>query len=722
MTGGKVSRRTFLESSAALTATAGAMSAVGIASGAAAQQTLPWYREAYRRAVIDMHIPDWDEKFLSKFDPDEYVAALVASRAQSIVCYCQSHVGLFNYPTRVGKQHAAFAGRDVFRELLDACHEQGIAVQLYTSLIFDRWAGDEHPEWRIRTWDGKIQGEGGRHAVLCPNSPYRGYVQRFVEEICEKFEFDGIRFDMTFWPSVCYCDYCKQRYANEVGGEIPLVVNWLDPKWVAFQRCRERWLVEFAKIATGTVRRLRPQTSVEHQSSTYPLNWGFGVTAPLAAQNDFLQGDFYGDQWQGSFVRKLLEELTLNRPFAYETSLSVSLQDHTARKSEPLLQAKASAAIADQAAFVFIDAIDPIGTVNLRGHRRMGKVFDSLMPYYPHLGGERVAEIGIYYSPESKFSFVTNGRHVREADRSDTHTTNCMAVARRLLEHHLPMRVVTKKSLSDLGGVGVLILSDVNMMDRDEAAAIRAWVEQGGKLYASGSTSVVDTNGQQQSDFLLADVFGVSLVEAGWGTRKRYLNPTRQGQKFFTEFDQAYPAFVANYGMRIGARSGADVLATTTLPWPAPDGSQFSSIHSDPPWTPTDEPELVRNRFGEGTAIYSASPIESVDVLSDMWVRLIRSLETKPSFEADAPPPVEITLFRQPERNRYILTMVNFQEQLPNIPVDGIRLTLRLEDADVRRVVQLPSGREIDYHRADGSISFTAERLTTLGMYAVETV
>ena len=35
-------------------------------------------------------------------------------------------------------------------------------------------------------------------------------------------------------------------------------------------------------------------------------------------------------------------------------------------KTEELLEAKASAAIADHAAFIFIDAIDPIGTVNAR--------------------------------------------------------------------------------------------------------------------------------------------------------------------------------------------------------------------------------------------------------------------------------------------------------------------------------------------------------------------
>src|SRR5438093_12426372 len=57
-----------------------------------------WYKNAYRRAVIDMHISDWDEKFLSEFDAARYADMLVKSRAQSIVCYAQSHVGLFNYP------------------------------------------------------------------------------------------------------------------------------------------------------------------------------------------------------------------------------------------------------------------------------------------------------------------------------------------------------------------------------------------------------------------------------------------------------------------------------------------------------------------------------------------------------------------------------------------------------------------------------------------------
>src|SRR5262245_15024356 len=108
-----------------------------------------WYETAWRRAVIDMHISDWDDKFLSEFDADRYVEMLVAARAQSVVAYAQSHAGLFNYPTKVGRQHRGLKGRNILQEIIDRCHQREIAVVIYTSLIFDRAAADDHPEWRM---------------------------------------------------------------------------------------------------------------------------------------------------------------------------------------------------------------------------------------------------------------------------------------------------------------------------------------------------------------------------------------------------------------------------------------------------------------------------------------------------------------------------------------------------------------------------------------------
>lgn len=718
----QVSRREFINATAAAALAAplvsfGALQSAAIV-GAPAQST-KWYESAFRRAVIDMHISDWDPKFLSAFDPEEYADMLVKSRSESVVCYCQSHAGLFNYPTKIGQQHAAWHGENMLQRMIDACHKRNVAVQIYTSLIFDRWAGDHHPEWRMRNWEGKIQGEGGRQAVMCVNSPYREYVRQFVEEICQNFDFEGMRFDMTFWPWICYCEHCQKRFDEEVGGALPVTINWLDTKWVAFQRARERWLVDFASIATSTVRKLKPAASVEHQSSTYPQSWTFGVTAALAEQNDFLQGDFYGDQRQGSFVRKLLERLSPNRPFGYETSFSVRLADHTAMKSEALLTAKAAAAIADSAAFVFIDGIDPIGKVNPRTHQRMGKIFDQMMPYYAHLGGERVRDVAVFYSFESKVDMNGNGSHIRAPKTTDAHTNSSMRAASLIISRQLPLGVISKGSLADLKDLKVLVMSNVNMMDHEECAAIREWVRGGGKLLATGGTSLVDKEGNKQDDFMLADVFGVSVKKADWSPRNHYLAPTETGQRFFPEFDPEYPAFCDGYGFTVAPNDEVEVLATTTLPWSHADASQFSSIHSDPPWERTDNPEIVSHRFGKGRVIYCSTVVEDYATLDDTFLALLRDLDDAYRFEATAPKSVELTLFHQPDRGRYRLSLVNFQDQMPNIPVDNVEVRLRLI-GPVTGITQLPGGEPIAHAQRGDQVVFQVPRFETLSMFAVD--
>lgn len=679
-----------------------------------------WYRDAYRRAVIDMHIPDWDEQFLSKFDPDRYVDALVASRAQSIVCYAHSHVGLFNYPTKVGQQHKGLKGRNIVQEMIDRCHAKDIAVVLYTSLIHDGWAFDHHPEWGMKRQDGVIYGQGGRYRVVCPNSPYREYVRSWVREICESFDFEGMRFDMTFWVGVCYCDHCRKRFADEVGGEMPVTVDWLDPRWVALQKKREEWLAEFASIPSETVRKLKPGASVEHQSSTYPLNWSFGVGRALVGQNDFLQGDFYGDALQGSFVRKLLEDLTPNRPFAYETSACVELRDHTTLKSEALLGAKAAAAIADGAAFVFIDAIDPIGTVNMRAHERMGRVFDRLKDYYPHLGGERVQDVALYYSLESKFNFRGNGKPAAQADTSDSHTESTMQAARLILGAHLPLGVMTKATLSRLPEIKLLVLSGVNMMDEEECAAIREWVRGGGTLYASGCTSLVDKTGRMREDFMLGDVFGVKLKsKPDWTGREHYIAPTEAGVPHFGEYAPDYPAYVRGYGMDVESLSGAEALATRTLPWTAPDGTKFSSIHSNPPWQATPQPEVVLNRFGFGRAVYCSSLLETGAGLGGSFIALLRHLNPIWRFEVEAPPCVEATLFHQPDRHRYVMTLMNFQKEMPNIPIDDIHVRLRLDGKRVSSIRDVSTRDEFEFRSDAGTVFFSVPRLETISMFSI---
>lgn len=681
-----------------------------------------WYKRAWRRSTIDMHIPDWDPKFLSEFDVEAYADAHVRSRAQSVLCHAMSHTGLFNYPTRVGVQHRNLGGRDLVAEMIAACHRRGLAYEVYVSLIFDRWAYDTHPEWRgvdSRGQPGFEFGPQSRYGLVCLNSPYREYVRDFIREICERYEFEGIFFDMTYWPGVCYCGHCQRRWSSEVGGDLPRTVNWTDERWVLFQRKREDWLGEFAALATGTLKKYQPHASVEHQSSTFPSCWIKGASHSLAPPNDFLQGDFYGSTLQGSFARKLLSGLSPGQPYVYATSYSPTLFDHTGHKPEVLLAAKASAAIVDHSAFLYIDAIDPVGTLQVGAHDAMGRVYEPLERYFPELGGERVADIAIYYSLDSKFDMRDQGRSVDDVGTDDTHTTSAMNVAARLLTAHLPFTVITARQLGELQRFKVLIVPNVHHLSPAEAEALRAFVRRGGGLYASGGTSLVTAAGRKLEDFQLAEVFGVSLVKADWKPYEHYLAPTAAGAAVFSAWDAAHPPMTRGHGFEVKAHPGAEVLATTTLPWPAPDPSRFSSIHSNPPWVATQRPEVVAHRFGAGRTIYCASLLEDVEGLRDEFIRLVRRLQPTFTAEAEAPATVEVTLFHQPDRKRHVLGLVDIQHDLPNLPVDGVTVKLRLPKP-VRRIRQLPTGKTIPHRTRQGVVTFTLPRLRTLALVAIE--
>jgi len=680
-----------------------------------------WYENVYRRNCIDTHIQDWDERFLSEIDPAKYVEMLVLSKVNSAVVYAVSHAGLCNYPTKVGQTHKGLKARDVLREVIDLCHQKEIKVVVYYSLIFNSWAYNNYPDWRIITADGREAAENSRYGVCCPNSPYRDFAVAQIEEICGNYEFEGIRFDMTFWPTVCYCPTCQKRYAEEVGEELPRIVDWLDPKWVTFQRKREEWLIDFAALATSTAKKKKPGATVEHQASTYTASWQLGVTNRISKQNDFLQGDFYGDALQGSFVCKLLYNLTENRPYGFETSATVSLRDHTTLKPKELLEAKAYAALANAGAFIFIDAIDPVGTLNENVYRRMGEVFNKTKEYEKYLGGEFCQDVAIYFSTESKFDPADNGKKVLEASDKMPHLDAALSVAKSLINNHILYGIVTKKNVNDLSQYQVLVLPNVLMMDEEEVEAFKNYVRNGGSLYASKYTSLNTKDGARKDDFLLADLFGVSYL----GETKEnftYISPTEEGKYFFTGYSPKYPLSIYGPQLRIKARKGAKVLGNIVLPYTDPkDSSHYASIHSNPPGIITDYPAVVLNHYGEGKVIYVTGDLEDVEAHHDAFTLLIRSLSSKPFLlESDAPKSVEITVFHQENKKRYIINLLNFQKELPNIPVDEIKVGMRLGNRRIKRLIKLPEEEKLNYDIRKDHVEFIAPKLETFLMLALD--
>jgi len=673
-----------------------------------------WFRKSYRRNLVDMHIEEWDDSFLSKFDPETYVDMLVLARVDAAMIYANSHVGYCYWPTKVGHMHRGIKGRDILGQTVELCHEKGMSVILYYSLIYNNWAYDNHPDWRMKTATGK-EARGGRYGICCPNSSYPEFAREEVQELCDNYDFEGIFFDMTFWPVVCYCEHCRNRFHEETGLEIPVVIDWHDPRWVAFQEKRTQWLAEFAASMTAIIKQKSPDITVEHQSSTAPAPWRLGYSIDLARQNDYLGGDFYGGSLQQSFICKLYDNLTINRPFEFMTSCCPNLRDHTTRKSRELLRAQTYLTLAHNGAFLFIDAIDPRGTLNKTMYEVMGDIFDETSRYEKYLGGRLCQDVGIYFSFESKINLEDNGKEVSRASSDIPHVNAALGAARTLIADHVPFGVVTRNNLDNLASYSVIILPDVPCLSELEADALRNYVAAGGSLYASRNTPVS----------LLGDVFGLSSESGHTEETVTYIAPCESGIHLFPEgLSSLHPLCIFDRQARVTAVDPGDVLATITLPYTDPgDSSRFASIHSNPPGVATESPAFICREFGKGKVFWSAASLESVD--SDphrqVFFRIIRELAEKPfTFSAEAPQSVEITVFEQAEQKRYLINLVNFQRDLPNIPVSGVGVNLMMGTKQVERVIVLPDEHELSFDIEGDYISFEAPELDTFLMLAVD--
>ena len=695
-----------------------------------------WYQKCFRRILVDIHIPDWNKTFLSKLDAEEFADTVLSGNPTSVMVYCNSHVGFAYYPSKVGPVFPGVAEHDFTGRVLERCHRKNVAVVAYYSAIFNNAVFLAHPEWRIKPMGGDDVYEKKRYGVCCPNSPYRDFAVSQIEEICRKYPFDGIFVDMLFWPHVCCCKYCEKRFEQKYGGEIPGTIDWNDRRWVGFQRMREEWMHEFTGLLTAAVRRSRPAMTVTHQMSPVLAPWSLGMPFSLIEHCDYASGDFYGPPIQQSVVCKIYESISTKKPFEFHTSRCVDLRDHVTMKSRFLMETQASLAPAHASAFMFIDAIDPVGTLNKGVYRQIAGIFSTLAPYEKFLGGDLAADVAIYVSSESRFNFREKGINLKRPDQEIAshdnmasftlpHMDAVMGMAQSLQQAHIPFAIATRKNLDQLGSYKVLILPNVLVMSDQEIEAIRRFVAAGGSVYASGYSSLVDENGQYRTDFGLADILGVS-----------YQGDMIPGISFFVPKTDDLLAvidpqqqFIHSSGQMSIRATSAHTLANLALPYyPENEGTvlkpSFASIHSNPPAPATDQPALTFRTYGNSRICYAAGPLESEasPVNKRVSAYLIRKLLNGPaSVEAEAPDFVEITVFHKKEEKKFNVSLIAFRDEQNRVPCD-VKVTVRLGKG--RRLVALRKLPGLEQHPfceiEPDVVEWKAEQIEILTIFEVE--
>jgi hypothetical protein len=683
-----------------------------------------WPGQVYRRLLVDTHIPDWNPLLLSRFNAAEYVATIAGAGFKALMQYAISCAGLCLWRTKIGTMHRNMHGRDYFGEVMNECARHGLQRVAYFHVIWDNHAFVTQPNWRFQPADGEDRILKGRYGYTCINSPYRHYALALARELVTNYEFEGIFNDMILWPGVCYCPYCTARFWKEHNAEPPRVVDWDDSLWRTFQAARQRWMLEFAQEFTDTVKKVRSIT-VEQQFGTVFADWRAGVPLQLGTETcDYVGGDFYGGPAQFSLVCKAFNSLSRKRPFEFMTSLTSNLTDFVTLKPTQELQIESGVPMIHSAAFLAIDALKPDGTLHHEVYDMLRRINAERASYEPFLGGKLLADVAIYYDKESMYNPEEQKVHVEQltAPHRTPHFEAVIGWARILRAGHIPFGVITNITLNQLADYRAVILPNVLEMTSDQATLFRAFVRQGGVVYASGSTSL----SRLDKRYLLEDVLGVRY-QGRVGTLVTYFTPKDEWLKRI-----AWPQSNIIYNgtmIQVTALPTAEILASVTLPFVNPEAidvikSNFAQIISDPPaLTPGSDPALVVNTYGRGKAIWAAAPLESSDhrVNGELIRSLLQRIVGSPWwFEADIHPAVEVTLFDQPNKQRLLLGLLNMQEQLPLVPVSGtlrVRMPVGRHPVSITRV---PTHQRIHFEMVGPYLEFHVEPFDVLSMTLIE--
>lgn len=670
---------------------------------------MKWMKQCYSRLLIDNHITDLKPEFMSRFEPAEYVRMVKLSGVESSMVYACCHNGNCYYPTKVGHMHANLHGRDIFGETVAGLRREGIVPIAYYTVIFHNNSAKGHPEWRQRDVTGREH--GNRYWYSCPNHP--DYVEFSKQQLSEiaAYPVDGFFIDMTFWPQICQCESCKRKYQAETGRGIPQTIDWNNPEWVTYQRARERWMAEFAAELTAHLKGINPELSVVHQFSPVLHGWFLGQSSGIAAASDYASGDFYGSKYQQRLGAKIFAAYSRYLPYEFMTSRCVDLHDHTSTKSEEELFLHAGTTLANGGAYFFIDAINPDGTLNERVYRRIGRVVERLKPFTDAIRKHEPslsADCGLYFSMASCVNDGVSGTALKDlAEGGLNMDVRYNAVVEEvtgtsivLSKMKIPYLAVTDTT-ADLSGLKTLVVNNAAYMSPAEVDRIRQFVRNGGTLIATGMTSLYQLDGNSSGDFQLADVFGVSYC----GSRAEKISYLDLG----ADHDMVSSSKLA---APLVKATSAEVRGIVVQPdFPVNDAEQYASIHSNPPGIKTAYAGLTVNRYGKGRCVYLYSSLlkHQQDSQQEFGRELFGEFVVPMIIEAkNLPACVEVTMLKSNTAKALIFGLVNYQEELPGVPVRDILITMKLpEGFTVRAMTRVSTGEKLAFTTGTGTVSFS---------------
>lgn len=256
--------------------------ALGLGSAAAAGPKRLRRADSFLGIHYDFHAGD-DCTEIGKNTSREMVENIIQQvKPDYIQIDCKGHRGLSSYPTKVGNRAPGFVG-DPLRVWREVTAEQGVALFMHYSGVWDSEAIRQHPDWGAINADGKTNGNA--------TSFFSPYAERLLipqlRELAGDYGVDGAWVDGECWASMPdYGSAALEAFRKASGiQQIPRKPgepHWYE--WLQFNREDYRY---YLRHYLAEVKRTHPDFQL-------CSNWAFTDHMPEAvcAPVDWISGDY----------------------------------------------------------------------------------------------------------------------------------------------------------------------------------------------------------------------------------------------------------------------------------------------------------------------------------------------------------------------------------------------------------------------------------------------
>ncbi len=217
----------------------------------------------FRQVHLDFHTSEHIASVGQNFDPDRFASVFAQAHVDSVTCFARCHHGYLYYQSKRNPEliHPGLVRKNLLNEQIETLHRIGIRAPIYTTVQWDGRVTREHPEWCCVSpeggWVGQSPSAPGFYASLCVNSGYRSFLFGHVDELLDRFDVDGLFFDIVR-PVECLCSSC--RHGMESSG--------LDP-FLKEDRMRfaDKTIQSFRHEMSDFVRKRNPDCTIFYNAS-----------------------------------------------------------------------------------------------------------------------------------------------------------------------------------------------------------------------------------------------------------------------------------------------------------------------------------------------------------------------------------------------------------------------------------------------------------------------